>query len=93
MRFGRLTTILLLLFALSFAWAGGTSFLHGLLPAMPSAKSIIKDLPGSWERAYRLIALKSAIDAKLDKKNYVRIQYIPLTMQQTMIAVEDNYKK
>ncbi|MBP2627872.1 MAG: Peptidoglycan glycosyltransferase [Firmicutes bacterium] len=90
MKFGRLITILLLLFALSFAWAGGTSFLQGLLPTIPSSKSITKELSSSWERTYRIIALKSAVDAKLDKRNYTRLQYIPLAMQQTIIAVEDN---
>jgi len=90
MRFGKLISISLLLFALSFAWAGGTSLLQGLLPALPSSKSITKELSSSWERTYRLIALKSVVDTKLNKKNYVRIQYIPLAMQQTIIAVEDN---
>lgn len=90
MRFGRLIVFSLLLFALSFGWAGGSSFLHGLLPEMPSSKSITSKLSSSWERSYRIIALKSAVDAKLDKKNYTKIQYIPLTMQQAIVAVEDN---
>jgi len=90
MKSGKLITILLLLFALSFAWAGGTSFFRRLLPTMPSTQSISKEMSSSWERTYRIIALKSAIDAKLDKKKYTKIQYIPLTMQQAIIAVEDN---
>ncbi|WP_378954987.1 transglycosylase domain-containing protein [Pelosinus sp. sgz500959] len=90
MRFGRLIIILLLLFALSFGWAGGTSFLQGLLPTIPSSKIITKELSTSWERTYRVIALKSAVNSKLDQRNYIKIQYIPLTMQQTIIAVEDN---
>lgn len=90
MRFGRLITILLLLFALSFGWAGGTSFLQGILPTMPSSKNITKELSTSWERTYRIVALKSAVNAKLDQRNYTKIQYIPLTMQQAIIAIEDN---
>ncbi len=90
MRFGRLFTIILLLFALSFVWAGGTSYLEKLIPATPSAKNIHQELSSSWQRTYRLVALKSAVDAKLDKKNYTKIQYIPLSMQQAIIAVEDN---
>ena len=90
MRFGKLITMLLLLFALSFVWAGGSNIFQGTLPGMPSAKTIGKELSSSWERTYRIIALKSAVDAKLDKRNYTKIQYIPLTMQQTIIAVEDN---
>ena len=90
MRFGRLIIFSLLLFALSFGWAGGTSFLHGLLPAIPSSKSITTELSSSWERTYRILALKSAVNAKLNTKNYTKIQYIPLHMQQAIVAVEDN---
>lgn len=90
MRFGRLIIFSLLLFALSFTWAGGTSFFQRLLPAMPSSKSITQELASSWERTYRIIALKSAVNAKLDKKNYTKIQYIPLVMQQSIVAIEDN---
>lgn len=89
MRLGRLLILLLILFALSFGWAGGTSFLQELLPSIPSSQSINNHLAGSWERTYRIIALKSAVDKKLNKNNYVKIQYIPLTMQQAIIAVED----
>jgi len=90
MRFRRLIIFSLLLFALSFSWAGGTSFLHRLLPTMPLSQNITHELSTSWARTYRIIALKSAVEAKLDKKNYVKIQYIPLTMQQSIVAVEDN---
>ncbi|MBC8015028.1 MAG: transglycosylase domain-containing protein [Sporomusaceae bacterium] len=90
MRFIRLIIVLLVLFALSFSWAGGTSSLLGLLPDIPSSQTITKELSSSWERTYRIIALKSAVNAKLDKRNYIKIQYIPLVMQQTIIAVEDN---
>ncbi len=89
MRLGRLLIFLLILFVLSFGWAGGTSLLQELLPAIPSSQSINNHLAGSWERTYRIIALKSAVDKKLNKNNYVKIQYIPLTMQQAIIAVED----
>jgi membrane peptidoglycan carboxypeptidase len=90
MRFGRLLILLLILFALSFGWAGGTSLLQGLLPTIPSSQSVNKHLASSWERTYRMIALKNAVSEKLNKNNYVKIQYIPLTMQQAIIAVEDS---
>lgn len=90
MRYGRLIVILFVLFALSFSWAGGTSSLLGRLPAVPSSQAIMKELSTSWERTYRIIALKSAVNAKLDKRNYLKLQYIPLIMQQAIIAVEDN---
>lgn len=90
MRFRRFILLLLLLFALSFGWAGGTSYITSLLPAMPSSKTVTTHLTGSWERTYRMVALKSAVNEKLNKKNYVTIQYIPLAMQQSIIAIEDS---
>jgi penicillin-binding protein 1A len=90
MRFRRLLLLSILLFALSFGWAGGTDYIKGLLPAIPSSQRITTHLASSWERTYRMIALKSAVNEKLNKTNYITIQYIPLAMQQSIIAVEDN---
>jgi len=90
MKFGRLMTLLLLLFALSFFWAGGSNFSKIILPYIPSSDSLTKELSTSWKRTYRVIALKSAVDSNLDKKNYVQSQYIPITMQHAIVAVEDN---
>ncbi|MCC5466697.1 transglycosylase domain-containing protein [Pelosinus baikalensis] len=90
MRFRRLILLSILLFALSFGWAGGTDYITGLLPALPSSQRITTHLASSWERTYRMIALKSAVNEKLNKTNYITIQYIPLAMQQSIIAVEDN---
>jgi penicillin-binding protein 1A len=90
MRFRRLILLSILLFALSFGWAGGTDYITGLLPAIPSSQRITTHLASSWERTYRMIALKSAVNEKLNKTNYITIQYIPLAMQQSIIAVEDN---
>ena len=90
MRFRRLLLLSILLFALSFGWAGGTDYITGLLPAIPSSQKITTHLASSWERTYRMIALKSAVNEKLNKSNYITIQYIPLAMQQSIIAVEDN---
>ena len=85
--------LLLIFFLGSFLWAGGGNTLKQWVPshilsqdtALPSVNT-----SGTWERVYRLLALKSAVNAKLDKKNYVPLQQIPLTMQQAIIAVEDN---
>ncbi|SFL94718.1 transglycosylase domain-containing protein [Pelosinus propionicus] len=90
MRFRRLILLSILLFALSFGWAGGTDYITGLLPAIPSSQKITTHFASSWERTYRMIALKSAVNEKLNKSNYITIQYIPLAMQQSIIAVEDN---
>jgi len=89
-RFRRLFILLLLIFGASFFWAGGDNIVQRLLPVIPSTKSLTTELASSWKRTYQIIALKSAVDAKLDKKKYVQIQYIPLTMQQAIVAVEDN---
>ena len=85
--------LMLIFFLGSFLWAGGGNTLKQWVPshilsqdtALPSVNT-----SGTWERVYRLLALKSAVNAKLDKKNYVPLQQIPLTMQQAIIAVEDN---
>lgn len=94
-RVGRLLTILLLLFLATFLWAGGGSVLRSSiakLNPLPSNTSVasLPNLSGAWERVYRLVFLKSAIDAKLDKKSYVRLSDTPLALQQAIIAVEDN---
>ena len=44
----------------------------------------------AWERVYRLINLKQAVNNKLDKKSYTPIREIPLQLQQAVIAVEDS---
>jgi membrane peptidoglycan carboxypeptidase len=90
MRFGRLIIFSLVLFVISFSWAGGISFIKTVIPATPSSQTMLTNLSGSWERTYRIIALKSAVNAKLNKENYIKIQYIPLTMQQSIVAIEDS---
>lgn len=84
---------LLLLFGGAFFWAGGTHIVDFIKPKTTPSIPVIsmeKAPDGTWNRIYRIIALKSAVDAKLDKRNYVPLSEIPLTMQQAVIAVEDN---
>ncbi len=50
----------------------------------------IANVSSAWGRVQRVIFLKSAVDAKLDKKSYIRLSDIPLPMQQAIIAVEDS---
>jgi membrane peptidoglycan carboxypeptidase len=78
---------LVVLFVAAFWWAGGGNIVPQMLP---KAAATGLDTAGSWERIYRIFALKSSVAAKVDKQNYTRLQDIPLTMQQAIIAVEDN---
>lgn len=82
--------LLLFLFLISFLWAGGSTVLSRYVPAASSNQKVISSLAGIWDRAYRIIALKSAVAAKIDKSHYVSLQEIPLSLQQAIIAVEDN---
>jgi penicillin-binding protein 1A len=93
MKLGRFSIFLLILFSAAFLWGGGGNMIRQWIPAV--AATFSQKLPpaekaGAWKDFYRIIALKSAVNAKLDKKNYVPLQQIPLPLQQAMIAVEDN---
>jgi len=92
MRNSKFIFFLLLLFLACFWWAGGNILINRAVPASTATKTqeITGTMAGLWDRAYRIIALKSAVSAKLDKKHYVKLQDIPLTMQQAIIAIEDN---
>lgn len=76
--------VVLLLFAGSFWWGGGED-----VAKRPDLKPTVS-YDSAWERVYRIFALKSAVEAKIDKKDYTRLQDIPLVLQQAIIAVEDN---
>ncbi|SDF40021.1 transglycosylase domain-containing protein [Sporomusa acidovorans] len=94
-RIGRLLALLILLFSLTFLWAGGDSLLRSSLAKVnPLPTGAVTDtmsgISGLWGRIHRIFFLKSAVDAKLDKKSYVRLADTPLALQQAIIAVEDN---
>ncbi len=87
MRSGKLWLVLIIVFIAAFVWAGGGKLLPQSLPK-PAVKT---DAGGAWVRIYRVFALKSAIEATVDRKNnYIPLKDIPLTMQQAIIAVEDH---
>lgn len=99
MRIGRFLILLGILFLGTFLWAAGNSLLSPLSTQAPvkeltskinQVRETAKELPSLWDRMYRIIALKSAVDSKLNKKTYVPLSDIPLTLQQAIIAVEDN---
>lgn len=82
--------ILLVLFVFSFWWGGGDQLIRQYAPAAVTVSESADTAVRTWDRFYRIIALKSAVDAKIDKKSYVKLQDIPLTLQQAVIAVEDS---
>jgi len=90
MRNSKFIWFLLVIFASAFIWAGGASIIQKLGPEASKVKGAVAQAAGSWERVYRVFALKSAIDAKMDKKKYIKLDDVPLTLQQAIIAVEDN---
>lgn len=96
---GRFLFVLFIMFAGAFWWAGGNSLVTPLIKQAPakelSAKMEVavekaKELPGLWDRFVRIVALKSAVDKQLNKKTAVPLRDVPVTMQQAIIAVEDN---
>ncbi|MEG6586950.1 transglycosylase domain-containing protein [Dendrosporobacter sp. 1207_IL3150] len=90
MRKSRFLLLLLVLFIACFWWAGGSIFVEKYVPASTKPQNVTSTLSSLWDRTYRIIALKSAVNAKLNKKSYISIKDIPLTTQQAIIAVEDN---
>lgn len=85
------TLILFIVFCASFLWAGGGTLIKKYVPtAFPALPAVPQQASGIWDRAYRIMALKNAVNAKIDKKNYIYLQDIPLPLQQAIIATEDN---
>lgn len=92
---GRFIILLIMVFAAAFFWSGGTNLLSSFTApvsvtqlGMVSEKA--KELPDLWNRVYRVVALKSAVEKKLNPKTAVPLNQIPLIMQQAIISVEDN---
>jgi len=94
LRKSRFFALLLIIFAAAFLWAGGDAMLRSVIPQTrelpPAAAKTKADASSTWERLHRIIFLKTAVEAKLDKQRYIRLSDIPLPLQQAIIAVEDN---
>ncbi len=94
LRKGRVLALLFIVFAAAFLWAGGGMLLRTMVPRLDvpniSTPTAMSGISTAWNRIHRVIFLKSAVDARLDKKNYVRLNDIPLAMQQAIISVEDS---
>jgi penicillin-binding protein 1A len=80
--------ILGLIFAASFWWATDAPRL--VQTQLERSFTIRADEPSTSERVLRLAALKTAVNSRLPKQNYLHIDSIPLILQQAVIAVEDN---
>ncbi|MDD4601063.1 Monofunctional biosynthetic peptidoglycan transglycosylase [bioreactor metagenome] len=86
----RFILLLVILFFASFWYAGGHNLINLVIPSSKQAEQTMTSLGSGWDKFYRVIALKTAVNKRLDKKNYVLLKDIPLTMQQAIISVEDN---
>ncbi len=88
---GKFWLVLMILFIAAFVWAGGSgSTLPSLSQLLPKPAAAKAGDDSAWARIYRVVALKSAVEAAVDRKNYTPLKDIPLTMQQAVIAVEDH---
>jgi penicillin-binding protein 1A len=82
------TILLILIFIASFWWASGDLFLKKYQPSF-IPKLTDKTLTASSNKIFQVVALKSAVDSKLNKKSYTYLRDIPLDLQHAIIAVED----
>lgn len=90
MRNSKFIGFLLVLFVGAFIWAGGSNITQKLEPEANKLKGAAVQATGTWERIYRIFALKSVVETKIDKQKYIKLNEIPLSLQQAIIAVEDN---
>lgn len=99
----RLLMLLVLVFFITFIFSGGLmifsprtwqglgDFLPKLerqLPAIAS-QNLTEDISGS-DRLSRFFFLHRAVEARLDRENYVRLKDVPENLQQAVVAVEDH---
>ncbi len=90
MRSSRFALLLLILFSAAFWWSGGGNLVVPSVPSFKPLEPLTGNISSIWDHTYRIVALKSAVNSKLNKKHYVKLQDIPLSMQQAIIAIEDN---
>lgn len=84
--------LLLLAFFSAFWWAGGNVVISEYFPATThfATSPTVHNTEALYDHVYRIVRLKNAVATKIDHKNYVKLDDIPLTFQQAIIAVEDN---
>ena len=94
---------LVLVFFITFFLAGGTAFFSprtwqhvgDFLPKLETTLPAIQQTTepqviSNTDRLSRLVFLKRAVDARIDKDHYVKLNDIPLDLQKAVIAVEDS---
>lgn len=94
---------LIMVFCITFLLAGGTALFSpktwqhagDFLPKLESRLPAIQqpDMPlsvSTTDRLSRMVFIKRAVDARIDKEHYVKLSDIPTDMQKAIIAVEDN---
>ena len=102
-RFFRFLFLLTLIFFLAFFFAGGTSVfsprtwqnIGDFLPKLEQHQPAIQqtDAPvkiSNSDRLIRMIFIKRAVDSRINHETYVKLRDIPLSLQQAVVAVEDN---
>lgn len=90
-------------FLITFLLAGGTAFFSpktwqhagDLLPKLPSTPPAIQqteqnDKLSALDRLNRLVFIKRAVNSRINQENYVKLRDIPKSLQEAIIAVEDN---
>jgi membrane peptidoglycan carboxypeptidase len=84
--------LLLLAFFGAFWWAGGNVVILKAFPAAShfDSSQTLHNTSVLYNHAYRIVRLKNTIEAKIDRNSYVKLNDIPLSFQQALIAVEDN---
>lgn len=76
-------------FCLSFLFAGGANYYLYRDKIFSQAESLADGLGSNMDRLSRLIFLRQAVDARLEQADYVKLQDVPESLQQAVIAVED----
>jgi len=94
---------LVTVFFITFLLAGGTALFSpktwqhagDFLPKLESRLPAIQqpDIPlqvSTTDRLSRMLFIKRAVDARIDKEHYVKLENIPSDLQKAVIAVEDS---
>lgn len=89
MRLGKLFLVVFIVFGASFYWAN-SSVVKFLQPQTGWFEPAGSHAASVTQRILRVVALKTAINAKLNKEEYIKLEAIPLGLRQAVIAVEDS---
>ncbi len=90
--------MLAIIFCIAFLIGGGktiiptpnTQTIDDAKNKVSQAADLSKALPSEWERLTRILFIKDAVAKKQNNTTAIPLRSVPLTMQQAIIAVEDN---